>query len=96
MPRDPVSNYDKEALIDDLKLAGFEDAIAKIIAARVDSKKAKDWTYDMGRQEAIGEAQILLKNAHLALDSFRSQALPVTPKPKERPFAEQIADTNIT
>ncbi len=96
VPRDPVSNYDKTALIDDLKLAGFDDSIAKTIAARVDSKKTKQWTHDMGRQAAVREAQILLKNSHTALDTFRASILPEIGKQKERPLAERIADSTIT
>jgi hypothetical protein len=96
LPRDPVSNYDKASLIGDLKLAGFEDSIAEIIASRVDEHKAKGWTYDMGRQEALREAQELIKNSHMALDAFRASTLPETGKQRERPYAERIADSTIT
>jgi hypothetical protein len=92
LPRDPVSDYNKAALIDDLKLAGFEESIAKVIAARVDNKKAKGWTYDVGRQEAIRQAQDLLKNSHRALDAFRDGSLPDRGEIKKRPLAERIAD----
>ncbi len=96
MPRDPVSNYDKTALIDDLKLAGFDDSVAKVIAARVDSKKTKQWTHDMAHQEAIREAQVILKNSHKALDAFRASTLPETGKQRKRSLAERIADSTIT
>jgi hypothetical protein len=83
-------------LIGDLKLAGFEDSIAETIARRVDKHKAKGWTYDMGRQEAIREAQELIKNSHRALDAFRTSTLPETGQQRERPYAERIADSTIT
>lgn len=96
MPRDPVSNYDKITLIGDLKLAGFEDSIAEVIANRVDEHKAKGWTYDMGRQEAIRQAQELIRTSHMALDAFRTSTLPQTGEQKTRPYAERIADSTIT
>lgn len=96
--RSPASNFDKLALRDDLKLAGFEDCIAETIAARVDDKKADQWTHDMGRQEAIKEAYRLLADSHTALDTFRSSTLSTTGQrdrgpQTERPLAERIADT---
>lgn len=95
MPRQPTSDFDKNALIDDLKLAGFEGPIAEIIAARVDNRKAKEWTQDMGRQEALKEAQLLLKNSHLALDAFREGTLPSQPTQIKRPLADRIADSTL-
>jgi hypothetical protein len=96
LPRDPVSAYDKVALIGDLKLAGFEDPIAQVIANQVDKHKAKGWTYDMGRQEAIRQAQEIIKKSHMALDAFRASTLPETGQQRERPYAERIADSTIT
>lgn len=66
------------ALIDQLKMAGFEEAIAYIIAERVEQRKAKEWTQDMGRQEAIRQAQELLESSHAALDNFRTATLSTT------------------
>lgn len=94
MPKQPVSNYDKDSLIDDLKLAGFEDAVAEIIAARVDGEKAKDWTYDMGRQEALRQATLLLEGTHMALDNFRSST-PRTARSRTERLAERIADPGM-
>ncbi len=96
LPRDPTSNFDKTALKADLKLAGFEDCIAEAISIKVDERKSNQWTYDMGRQEAIKVAQILLKNSHLALDEFREGTLPNTGQQKQHPLAEKIADSTIT
>jgi hypothetical protein len=93
LPRDPTSNFDKAALIDDLKRAGFEESLSKIIADHVEHVKDSNWTYDMGRQQAIKEAQTLIDASHLALDRFREEALPS--QTKTRPFAERISDNVI-
>jgi hypothetical protein len=69
--RDRDSDFDKTDLRDELKRAGFEDCIADNIADRVDDRKAHGWTYGVGRQEAIREAQLLLDSSHAALDNFR-------------------------
>ncbi len=99
MEKDPNSNFDKLALIDDLKRAGFRDDIAKDVAEAVDSKKIKGWTYDMGRQEAIRVAREIIDSSHQALDRFREEAMPPIARrsgPAERPhqhYAERIADS---
>jgi hypothetical protein len=92
LPKDPASNFDKAALIDDLKRAGFEETFSKVIADRVEHVKGSKWTYDMGRQQAIREAQTLIDNFHLALDRFRDEALP---SQKTRPYADRISDSMI-
>lgn len=74
-------------------MAGFEDSIAEIIANCVDQKKVEGWTYSMGRQEAIKQAQILIETSHAALDTFRARTLPSTGL--ERPLAERIADPGM-
>ncbi len=76
MPREPTIDYDKTTLIEDLKQAGFDDCLAQDIGNRVDAVKGKNWTHDMGRQEAIRQARILLNNSHMALDAFRAASLP--------------------
>lgn len=96
LPREPTSDYDRAALVDDLKLAGFEDCMAENLGARVDAVKDSGWTYDMGRQEAIRQAQQLLKNSHVALDAFRTMALPPTGTQKKRSLAEEVADSSNT
>ena len=78
MVRGSTSDFDKAALVEDLKVAGFEDSLAKTIADHVDKKRAREWTMDMGRQEAIRVAQSLLLGAHEALDIFRSSTLSTT------------------
>jgi hypothetical protein len=99
-PKEATSNYSKTALIDDLKIAGFDDGTANTIADKVDKLKGENWTYDMGRQEAIKQAQTLLQNAHNALDSFRSGTLASTGQQdhyqREQPYAGQVgeADSN--
>lgn len=95
MPGDPASNYDKNALVDDLKLAGFEESIANIVADCVDQRKVSGWTYDMAREQAIAEIQSLLKSSHMALDAFRAGTLPSTGSRREIPLAEKIADSSL-
>ena len=96
LPRDPVSNYDRMELEADLKLAGFEDKIAEIIVRRVDEKKEKGWTFEMGRQEAIRQAEELLNKSHNTLDNFRAATLSTTGQQRygyaRRPLAEVISD----
>lgn len=75
MVRSSTSNYNKVALINDLKLAGFEESITYTIVDQVEEKKSNEWTQDMGRQEALRQAQILLQKSHSALDTFRTHQL---------------------
>jgi len=97
-PKDSASNYEKTALLADLKLAGFDDSIAELIANRVNQMKVKDWTYDMARQEAIKQAYILIENSHTALDNFREGTLSTTGQPtcRERLIAEKMADPGMS
>lgn len=87
------------ALIDDLKLAGFEEPLAYVIANKVDKRKAKEWTQDIGRQEAVRVAQNLLRNSHSALDNFRTSTLTTTGQQdhddREEPLAERLANTTL-
>jgi hypothetical protein len=93
-------NYDKMALIDQLKLAGFEESIAYTITDRVEQRKAKEWTQDMGRQEAIRQAQDLLQKSHAALDNFRTATLSTTGEQdhsfrEEHPPTQRSADSGV-
>jgi hypothetical protein len=95
-----TSVYDKNDLVSDLKVAGFEQSMAESIADRVKSKHGKDWTMDMARQEAVRQAQSLLVNAHEALDVFRSSTLTTTGMQdhveRERSLSERLADSSLT
>jgi hypothetical protein len=97
--RTSTRDYDKLALIDDLKLAGFEEPLAYAIADKVDKRKAKEWTQDIGRQEAVQVAQNLLRNSHAALDNLRTSTLTTTGQQdhgdREEPLAERLADTSL-
>jgi hypothetical protein len=64
------TDFSKGDLKDDLKRAGFEDCVADNIADRVDDRKAKGWTYDVGRQEAIREAELIINSSKAALDNY--------------------------
>lgn len=64
------TDFSNGDLKDDLKRAGFEDCVADNIADRVDDRKAKGWTYDVGRQEAIREAELIINSSKAALDNF--------------------------
>ena len=92
-------DYDKLALIDDLKLAGFEEPLAYAIADKVDKRKAKEWTQDVGRQEAVRVAQNLLRNSHVALDNLRTATLTTTGQQdhgdREEPLSERLADSTL-
>lgn len=94
--RSSTSGFDKTDLISDLKTAGFEDSIAEVIADRVEKRRGGEWTMDMGRQEAVRQAQDLLVDAHRALDTFRSSALTSVGRrdhgEQERSLSERLAD----
>lgn len=100
MGKGSTSNFGKAALVDDLKLAGFEDSIAKTIADRVEKKSHEEWTMDMGRQEAIRQAQALLTSAHAALDVFRTATLTTTGRQdhleRESSLSERLADSSLS
>lgn len=99
MVRTSTRDYDKLSLIDDLKLAGFDESIAYDIANRVDKRKTKEWTQDIARQEAIKQAQTLLQHSHAALDIFRSSTLSTTGQQdhsdRENPLAERLGDSSL-
>ena len=84
MVRSSTSNYNKVALINDLKLAGFEESITYTIVDQVEEKKSNEWTQDIGRQEALRQAQILLQKSHSALDTFRTSTLSTTDQQDHR------------
>lgn len=94
-----TSNYDEAALIADLKVAGFEDSLAKTIAEKVEKRHGKEWTMDMARQEAIRQAQSLLSNAHRALDVFRTSTLTTTGMwdhaEREPSLSERLSDSSL-
>lgn len=99
MVKSSTSSYDKTALVTDLKVAGFEDSIAKTIADHVEKRRNAEWTMDMGRQEAIKQAQNMLTNAHAALDVFRSSTLTNTGQQdhaeREPSLSERLADSSL-
>jgi hypothetical protein len=94
-----TSDFSKAALVDDLKVAGFEESMAKTIADHVEKKRSEEWTMDMGRQEAIRQAQGMLTSAHAALDLFRTSTLTTTGRQdhleREPSLSERLADSNI-
>jgi|GEM_PF-2162182 hypothetical protein len=100
MVRGSTSDFDEAALVTDLKVAGFEDSMAKTIADRVWKHRGKEWTMDMARQEAIRQTQSLLLNAHAALDVFRSSTLSTTGRQdhveREPSLSERLADSSLT
>jgi hypothetical protein len=71
-----VKDYDKGDLKDDLKSAGFESCIADDIADRVDNRKSGKWNQDMGRSEALKEAELLLNRTRQAYNNFRERNMP--------------------
>jgi hypothetical protein len=95
-----TSDFSKAALVDDLKVAGFEESIARTIADHVEKKRSEKWTMDMGRQEAIRQAQGMLMSAHAALDVFRTSTLPTTGRQdhleREPPLSERLADSSLS
>ncbi len=97
-PKEATSDYSKSTLVDDLKVAGFDENTANTIADKVDKRKTKDWTYDMVRQEAIRQAQSLLQNTHAALDNFRAGTLTTTGQQdhyqREQSYAKLIGKVN--
>jgi hypothetical protein len=97
--RSSTSGFDKTDLISDLKVAGFEDSLAKSIADRVDKNRRAEWTMDMGRQEAIRQAQNLLAKSHEALDVFRTSTLTTTGSQdhvdREPSVSERLADSSL-
>lgn len=64
------TDFSKSNLRDDLKKAGFEDCVADNIVDRVDVRRAKGWTYDIGRHEAIREAELIINSSEAALNNF--------------------------
>ncbi len=71
-----MKDFDKGELKSDLKNAGFEDCIADDIADRVNDRKIDNWNQDMGRAEALKEAELLLNRTRQAYDNFRERNLP--------------------
>lgn len=100
MAKSSTSGFDKTDLISDLKMAGFENSLARTIADLVEKKSGKEWTMDMGRQEAIRQAQSLLVNAHSALDNFRTSTLTTTGQQdhvqREPSLSERLADSSLS
>lgn len=94
-----TSDFSKAALVDDLKVAGFEDSMAKTIADHVEKNSLGEWTMDMGRQEAIRQAQGMLMSAHAALDVFRTSTLTTTGHQdhleREPSLSERLADSSL-
>lgn len=71
-----LKDFDKGDLKNDLKNAGFEDCIADDIADRVNDRKVDSWNQDMGRTEALKEAELLLNRTRQAYDNFRQRNIP--------------------
>jgi hypothetical protein len=68
-----LKDFDKGDLKNDLKNAGFEDCIADDITDRVNDRKVDSWNQDMGRTEALKEAELLLNRTRQAYDNFRQR-----------------------
>ncbi len=98
--RSSTSGFDKADLISDLKTAGFDVSLSEVIADRVEKHRGGEWTMDMGRQEAVRQAQTLLVDAHAALDAFRSSALSSVGVrdhgERERPLSERLANSTLS
>jgi hypothetical protein len=71
-----LKDFDKGDLKNDLKNAGFEDCIADDIADRVNDRKVDNWNQDMGRTEALKEAELLLNRTRQAYSNFRERNMP--------------------
>jgi hypothetical protein len=71
-----LKDFDKGDLKNDLKNAGFEDCIADDIADRVNDRKVDSWNQDMGRTEALKEAELLLNRTRQAYDNFKQRNTP--------------------
>lgn len=97
--RGSTSDFNRDALVDDLEAAGFEESMTKTIADRVERKRGKEWTMDMARQEAISQVQSLLVSAHAALDVFRLSTLSRTGQQdhamREPSLSERLADSSL-
>lgn len=66
------NDFDKGDLKKELENAGFESCDADNIADRVNDRKADNWTYDTGRQEALKEIQNYINSFNSAYENFRN------------------------
>ncbi len=69
--RNPNDKFDKGDLEDELKASGLNKNIAEEISDNV-KRKADNWTFEEGHQEAIRELKMFVEGTQQAINRFEA------------------------
>ena len=69
--RNPNEKFDRGDLEDELKASGLNKRIAEEVSDNV-KRKADNWTFEEGRQEAVRELKLLVESTQQAISRFET------------------------